>query len=77
MNPAGHTRLPRYARDKPGVVEAVQGGFVFPDTNAHGGGDRPEWVYTIVFRAEDLWGADADPGAEVSIDAWESYLDPA
>ena len=77
MNPEHHTRLPRYARDKLGVVEAVQGGFVFPDTNAHGGGECPGWVYTVVFRAEDLWGADAEPGAEVSIDAWESYLDPA
>lgn len=77
MNPAGHTRLPRYARGRVGVVEAVQGGFVFPDTNAHGGGDCPEWVYTVVFRAEDLWGADAEPGSEVSIDAWESYLEPA
>ncbi|TPE50490.1 nitrile hydratase subunit beta [Amaricoccus solimangrovi] len=77
MNPEHHTRLPRYARDKPGVVEAVQGGFVFPDSNAHGGGERPQWVYTVVLRGEDLWGADADPGSEVSIDAWESYLEPA
>ncbi len=77
MNPEGHTRLPRYARDKPGVVEAVQGGFVFPDTNAHGDGEAPEWVYTVVFRAEDLWGADAEPGSTVSVDAWESYLEPA
>ena len=34
MNPDGHTRLPRYARDKAGVIEAVRGVFVYPDTNA-------------------------------------------
>lgn len=77
MNPAGHTRLPAYARDKTGVVETVQGGFVFPDTNADRRGENPEWVYTVVFRGEDLWGADAEPGSEVSVDAWESYLEPA
>lgn len=35
FNPTGHTRLPRYARDKLGRVEAVRDGFVFPDSNAH------------------------------------------
>jgi len=34
INPSGHTRLPRYARGKRGVIEAVRGVFVFPDTNA-------------------------------------------
>lgn len=77
MNPAGHTRLPAYARDKTGVVETVQGGFVLPDTNADRRGENPEWVYTVVFRGEDLWGADAAPGSEVSVDAWESYLELA
>ena len=30
FNPETHTRLPRYARAKQGIVEAVQGAFVFP-----------------------------------------------
>lgn len=75
MNPAGHNRLPRYAKGKTGVVEAVQGGFVYPDSNAHGGGEQPQWVYTVVFTAPDLWGDGADPLQTVSIDAWESYLE--
>ena len=37
-HPPTHTRLPRYARDKRGIVSAVRGGFVYPDTNAHGAG---------------------------------------
>ncbi|MGO4841674.1 SH3-like domain-containing protein, partial [Rhizobiaceae sp. 2RAB30] len=36
FHPEGHTRLPRYARGKQGLVEAVRDGFVFPDGNAHG-----------------------------------------
>ncbi|HEY3719803.1 MAG TPA: nitrile hydratase subunit beta [Roseiarcus sp.] len=77
MNPTTHTRLPRYARGKRGVVEAVRGCFVFPDANAHGGGEDPRWLYTVHFSAAELWGASADPSLEVSIDAWEPYLERA
>ena len=77
MHPTTHTRLPRYARGKSGVVEAVRGCFVFPDSNAHGGGEDPRWLYTVRFSAAELWGADADPSLEVSIDAWEPYLERA
>lgn len=77
FNPATHTRLPRYARGRVGTVEAVQGGFVFPDDNAHGKGESPQWVYTVVFDAAEIWGEGAAPGLTVSIDAWESYLERA
>ncbi|WP_214367816.1 nitrile hydratase subunit beta [Pseudonocardia sp. H11422] len=76
-HPAGHTRLPRYARDKNGVIEQVRGVFVFPDTNAHGDGEAPQWLYTVRFSGHELWGPDADPTLTVSVDAWESYLDAA
>lgn len=74
MHPLGHTRLPRYARGKPGRVEAVQGFHVLPDSNAHGRGEAPEWLYTVVFEARELWGRDGDATGTVSVDAWESYL---
>jgi len=77
FNPETHTRLPRYARGRLGVVEAVRGGFVFPDSNAHGKGENPQYVYTVVFSAPEIWGDGADPAVTVSIDAWESYLEPA
>ena len=77
FNPTGHTRLPRYARDKVGVIDAVREGFVFPDSNAHGRGENPQWVYTVVFDAAEIWGEGADPTLTISIDAWESYLEPA
>lgn len=76
-HPSGHTRLPRYARDKVGVVEAVHAGFVLPDSNAHGEGENPERVYTVVFAGPEIWGAASDPTLTVSIDAWERYLEPA
>ena len=77
MHPTGHTRLPGYARDKTGRVEAVRGAHVFPDTSAHGGGERPQWLYTVAFEGRTLWGEDAAPGLVVSIDAFEPYLDAA
>lgn len=77
FHPKGHTRLPRYARGKLGVVEAVRDGFVFPDGNAHGKGENPQWVYTVAFDAPEIWGEGCDPTLTVSIDAWESYLEPA
>ncbi len=76
MNPTGHTRLPRYARGKLGVVETVRGAFVFPDSNAHGKGEDPQWLYTVRFTARELWGAEADARISVRIDAFEPYLDP-
>ena len=77
MNPTGHTRLPRYARAKQGVIERRHNAFVFPDKNAHGLGEDPQWVYTVVFTGRELWGAAADPTLSVSIDCWEPYLERA
>ncbi|MDQ1077662.1 nitrile hydratase subunit beta [Pseudoroseomonas cervicalis] len=74
FNPQHHTRLPRYARGRQGVVDRVHGVFVFPDSHAHGQGEAPQWLYTIRFTAAELWGEGADPTLTVSIDAWESYL---
>ena len=76
-HPRGHTRLPRYARGKTGTVAEVHDAFVFPDSRAHGPDESPQYLYTVVFPAGELWGADADPTVTVSIDAFESYLAPA
>lgn len=74
-HPLGHTRLPRYARARRGVIERVIGFFVFPDAAAAKEGDSPQWLYTVTFTGSELWGAAADPSSTVSIDAWESYLE--
>ena len=73
-HPSTHTRLPRYARDKQGVIDAVHGVFVFPDTNAHGKGEDPQWCYTVRFSGLELWGEGADPTLEVCVDCWEPYV---
>lgn len=77
MHPQHHTRLPRYARGKSGTVERIVGHHVFPDTGAHGAAEQAQWLYTVVFPGPELWGRDADPTSSVSIEAWESYLEPA
>jgi len=80
MHPQGHTRLPRYVRGHVGTVQAVRGVHVLPDQHtAHPPtleSDQGEWLYTVVFDAQDLWGPQADPTVSVSVDAWESYLAP-
>ena len=77
MHPRTHTRLPRYARGRCGVVDRAHGCQVFPDSSALGAGDDPQWLYTVVFDGRELWGADADPALKVSIDAFEPYLESA
>jgi nitrile hydratase subunit beta len=77
IHPTGHTRLPRYARGKRGFVERVHGAHVFRDSAAAGQGENPQWLYTVRFSGPELWGEEADPSLVVSIDAWESYLEPA
>jgi nitrile hydratase len=70
-----HTRLPGYVRGKVGTIERVHGAHVFSDTHAQGQGEQPQPLYTVVFDARELWGADAAPGLRVSIDAWQPYLE--
>lgn len=72
---SGHTRLPAYARNQIGEVVALQGGWVFPDSNAHGLGENPQHLYCVQFRGESLWGAEAEPGQSVYLDLFESYLE--
>jgi nitrile hydratase subunit beta len=77
MNPPGHTRLPRYARGRTGVVERDRGVQAFPDTNVYGRGENPQHVYSVRFAARELWGEAASARDSVYIDLWEDYLEPA
>lgn len=77
MSPHGHTRCPRYVRGARGVVAHVHERFIFPDTHAHGEGERPQVLYTIAFPSRELWGGAAEPRGKVHVDLWESYLEPA
>ena len=74
---SGHTRLPRYASGKAGVIEAHHGAHVFPDSNAHFRGEDPRHLYTVCFSARELWGDDTPVRDSVRLDLWEPYLERA
>ena len=75
INPTGHTRLPRYARGKAGVVMRDHGVYLFPDTNAHFQGEKRQHVYSVRFTARELWGERASERDSVYIDMWDDYLE--
>lgn len=75
INPTGHTRLPRYARGRTGVVQRHHGTFVFPDTIAHGNGDTPQHLYNVRFEASELWGEAASSKIGVYLDLWDDYIE--
>ena len=77
INPAGHTRLPRYVRGKIGVIRHDWGIYIFPDTNAHHAGEARQHVYNVAFAARELFGPAAHPRDQIVIDLWEDYLEPA
>ena len=76
MHPAGHTRLPRYARGRIGVVARDRGVFVFPDKHAHQLGEQPQHLYSVTFTARELWGDQAAARDAVHVDMWDDYLEP-
>jgi len=47
IHPLTHTRLPRFARGKPGVIIALRGAHVFPDTSAVFQGENAQPLYTV------------------------------
>lgn len=72
----GHTRLPAYARDREGVIIDHHGAHALPDAGAKGE-DIGEHLYTVRFAASELWGAEANPNDDVTLDLWESYFVPS
>jgi nitrile hydratase len=70
----GHTRLPAYVRGRRGRIESEHGCWVYPDSVAHGRGEDPQPLYTVVFDGAELWGEGAEAGTTVRIDLFEPYL---
>jgi len=77
VHPHGHTRMPRYARGRRGVIHLHHGAHVFPDSNAHFQGEQPRHLYSVRFEAAELWGESATGRDAVYIDLWEPYLERA
>jgi len=77
LNPAGHTREPRYVRGKPGTIALDHGVFVFNDSLVQGLGPKPQHLYSVRFMARDLWGEAASAIDSVHADLWDDHLEPA
>lgn len=77
IQPVGHTRLPRYARGRRGVVIRDYGVWVLPDSSAIAEGPRPQHCYCVRFDAGEVWGDAASPGDTVHVDLWDDHLEPA
>ncbi|MGH7299971.1 MAG: nitrile hydratase subunit beta [Candidatus Rokuibacteriota bacterium] len=77
INPPGHTRLPRYARGKRGVIAEDHGVWVFPDTHAAETGPKPQHCYSVRFAAREIWGSQAPERDRIYVDLFDDYLDPA
>lgn len=77
LHPKGHTRMPGYVRGKTGLVVRVHAAYVLPDTNAHGLGECPEYLYSVRFLGDELWGDAAESSAPVTVDLFERYLESA
>jgi len=77
IHPAGHTRLPRYARGRRGVIDRDYGVFVFPDSSAMTRDPKPQHLYGVRFAAQELWGASSSMRDSVYVNLWDDHLDPA
>lgn len=71
-----HTRLPRYAQGKTGVIARLNPPQALPDAMVARLEERSEHTYAVRLWAAELW-ADAEPRSSVFVDCWESYLEPA
>lgn len=74
IHPAGHTRLPLYARSKRGTIMMHHGVFPFPDSSAAGAGPNPQNVYCVRFSAPEIWGDNTHPLDAIYLDLWDDYL---
>jgi nitrile hydratase len=75
LHPVGHTRLPGYLRGATGEIVLYHKAQVFPDSNALGEGENPQHLYTLRFKARDVFGVNS--GDDLHADLFEPYLEPA
>lgn len=72
---SGHTRLPIYARGKIGRVIDHHGAHVFAEAMALTE-KRHVHLYTVEFSLAELWPEVNETNDTVTLDLWESYLEP-
>jgi nitrile hydratase subunit beta len=74
-HPDQHTRAPRYARGRVGLIESLAGAEPLPELAAENTCDV-QHVYRVRFEGTELWGPDGGPRDAVYLELWESYLEP-
>ncbi|WP_433497078.1 nitrile hydratase subunit beta [Sphaerimonospora sp. CA-214678] len=77
MNPSGHTRCPKYVRNRVGEIAMSHGPQIYPESSSAGLGADPKPLYTVAFSATELWGDDGNPRDTIYVDLWEPYLTSA
>lgn len=77
INIKGHNRIPAYIKGKQGVIDRDHGVFSLPDAAVAGTGEKPQHVYSVCFRARELWGDNANENDVVYIDLFDDYLEQA
>jgi nitrile hydratase subunit beta len=73
-HPHGHTRCPRYAQGRTGVVVRRNAPHALPDLEVATGEHRLEPTYCVRFTARELWGEGAGDNESVHLDLYASYL---
>ncbi|MGW9022727.1 nitrile hydratase subunit beta [Streptomyces sp. NPDC055722] len=74
LQTAGHTKLARYLRRRPCLIQSIRPAALLPDTHAHFLGENAQHVYAVTFDSQELWGAEAEK-FELTADLYESYLE--
>lgn len=77
IHPKTYTRLPRYVRGKVGTIAKVHGVYVFPDTVGQRLETKPQYVYSVRFTSQELWGAAASPKDCLYLDLFDDHLEAA
>jgi hypothetical protein len=74
-----HHRTPWFIKGKVGVVRAISGPFLNPESRAHGGDGIPRrLLYQVEFDPEQIWGNRYGEGAGdlLLVDVYEQWLEP-
>ena len=75
-----HHRTPWFIKGKPGVVRAISGPFLNPESRAHGGNGTPKrLLYHVEFDPAQVWGEryDDEGGTDLLlVDVYEQWLEP-
>ena len=74
-----HHRTPWFIKGKAGVVRAISGPFLNPESRAHGGDGNPRrLLYHVEFDPVQIWGERYDEGRSdlLLVDVYEQWLEP-